>query len=153
MVVYFDPAQPGTIQEKDFLDRSVATAVAAGIDVVFSVYPRAPRAFATGTQARIREFGAYLALLASTYPEVKRFIVLNEPNEGYFFAPQYRGRRNVSAAVAFQAIAEGYDRLKAVDPRIDVIGLGLSPDGNGDTSTPPVRFIQALGRAYRASGR
>jgi hypothetical protein len=34
-----------------------------------------------------------------------------------------------------------------------VVGLGLSPDGNGITSTAPVRFIKALGDAYRASGR
>lgn len=153
MVVDFDPAHPRTIQEQGFLDRSVADAVAHGIGVVFSVWPHAPRAFATDTSERIASFASYLALLARSYPEVKRFIVLNEPNEGYFFAPQYQGRRNVSAAVAFRVLAAAYDRLKAVDPGITVIGLGLSPDGNGVTSTPPVRFLQALGRAYRASGR
>ena len=51
------------------------------------------------------------------------------------------------------ALTAGYDRLKAVDPGITVVGLGLSPDGNGITSTAPVRFIKALGDAYRASGR
>jgi hypothetical protein len=153
IVVDFDPTRPATIQEKAFLDRSVSRAVAAGIDVVFSVYPSVTRAFATDTDARVNAFGAYLALLARTYPEVTKFIVLNEPNEGYFFAPQFQGRRNVSAAIAFKALAEGYDRLKSVDPQITVIGLGLSPDGNGTTSTPPVRFIKALGDAYRASGR
>jgi hypothetical protein len=153
MVVDFDPTQPKTIQEKDFLDRSVAKAVAAGVDVVFSVYPHVPRAFATDTDVRIAAYGSYLALLARTYPEVKKFIVLNEPNEGYFFAPQYSGRQNVSAAVAYKALATGYDRLKRVDPSITVVGLGLSPDGNGVTSTPPVRFIKLLGDAYRASHR
>src|SRR4029453_9518350 len=51
------------------------------------------------------------------------------------------------------AAAPGCDRLKAVDPGITGVGLGLSPDGNGITSTAPVRFITALGDAYRASGR
>ena len=153
LVVGFDSSDPGTIQEKGFLDRSVSKAVAAGIDVVLSVYPSIPRALAAHTRARVGAFASYLALLARTYPEVKRFIVLNEPNEGYFFAPQYAARRNVSAAIAFEALAAGYDRLKEVDPEITVIGLGLSPDGNGVTSTPPVRFIKALGAAYRASGR
>jgi hypothetical protein len=101
----------------------------------------------------VAAFGSYLALLARTYPEVRKFIVLNEPNEGYFVAPQFRKRRNVSGAIAFMALAAGYDRLKAVDPGITVVGLGLSPDGNGITSTAPVRFIKALGDAYRASGR
>ena len=151
--VDFDPAQPTKIQEKAFLDRSIAKAADSGIDVTFSVYPHVPRALATDTDARIADFGAYLALLARTYPEVRKYIVLNEPNEGFFFAPQYSGRKNVSAAIAFKALAAGYDRLKKVDPSITVIGLGLSPDGNGRTSTPPVRFIKALGDAYRTSGR
>jgi len=151
--VDFDPTQPRTIQEKAFLDRSIAKAAASGIDVVFSVYPHVPRAMATHTDARVAAFGSYLALLARTYPEVKRYIVLNEPNESFFFAPQYRGRKNVSAAIAYKALAAGYDRLKAVDPKIEVIGLGLSPDGNGTTSTAPVRFIEALGHAYKASSR
>jgi hypothetical protein len=153
IVVDFDPAQPRTIQEKAFLDRSIAKAAAAGIDVVFSVYPHFPRAFATDTDVRVAAFGSYLARLARTYPEVRKFIVLNEPNEGFFLAPQYSRRRNLSAAVALKALAAGYDRLKAVDRGITVVGLGLSPDGNGVTSTPPVRFIKALGDAYRASRR
>jgi hypothetical protein len=151
--VDFDPSEPRTIQEQGFLDRSISKAATAGVDVVFSVYPHLPRAFSTNTDARVAAFGAYLALLARTYPEVRKFIVLNEPNEGYFFAPQFQKRRNVSAAVALKALAAGYDRLKAVDPGITVVGLGLSPDGNGITSTAPVRFVKALGDAYRASGR
>ncbi len=153
IVVDFDPTQPRTIQEKAFLDRSISKAAAAGIDVVFSVYPHLPRAFATDTDARVAAFGAYVARLARTYPEVRKFILLNEPNEGFFLAPQFNHRRNLSAGVALKALAAGYDRLKAVDRGITVIGLGLSPDGNGITSTPPVRFLKALGDAYRASGR
>jgi hypothetical protein len=151
--VDFDPDQPRKIQEKAFLDRSIAKAADSGVDVTFSVYPHVPRAFATDTASRVADFGAYLALLARTYPEVRKYIVLNEPNEAFFFAPQYSGGKNVSAAVAFKALAAGYDRLKKVDPSITVIGIGLSPDGNGMTSTPPVRFIKALGDAYKASGR
>jgi len=151
--VDFDPSEPRTIQEKAFLDRSISRAAAAGIDVVFSVYPHQPRTLATHTNARVAAFGSYLALLARAYPAVRKFIVLNEPNEGYFFAPQFRKRRNVSAAIALKALVTGYDRLKAVDPAITVVGLGLSPDGNGTTSTAPVRFVKALGDAYRASGR
>jgi len=51
------------------------------------------------------------------------------------------------------------DAVKAVDPKITVIGFGLSPRGNdnprasSNISTSPVRFIRDLGAAYRASGR
>ena len=52
-----------------------------------------------------------------------------------------------------------YDALKAVDPGITVVGVGLSPRGNDDPtraeqlSVSPLRFLEALGRWYRASGR
>lgn len=56
-------------------------------------------------------------------------------------------------------LARSYDALKGVDPTINVIGVGLSPRGNdnprasGNVSTSPVKFLQALGAAYRASKR
>jgi hypothetical protein len=67
--------------------------------------------------------------------------------------------KNVSAARAGAFLAAGYDALKAVDPTIRVIGLGLSPRGNdqptatSNVSTSPVRFLAALGAWYRSSGR
>ena len=56
-------------------------------------------------------------------------------------------------------LAAAYDTLKAVDPAITVIGVGLSPRGNdrptakNNISTSPVRFLRALGAWYRRSGR
>jgi hypothetical protein len=53
----------------------------------------------------------------------------------------------------------GYDALKAVDPTITVIGVGLSPRGNdqpfakSNASRSPVRFLHDLGVAYRATKR
>jgi hypothetical protein len=65
----------------------------------------------------------------------------------------------VSGAAYERVLAAAYDGLKAVDPEIRVIGVGLSPRGNdrpgarSNVSTSPVRFIRDLGAAYRASGR
>src|SRR4051812_10076272 len=152
--VYWDSAQPTVIQEQDFLDRMLPVAAASGVDIVFSVYPRSALTFSTDTDARIAQFAAYLRLLAVTYPQVRTYEVLNEPNEAYFFAPQHGPNGEiVSAAVAFRVLAAGYDALKSADPGITVAGLGLSPAANDKTSTSPVRFIGALGYAYRASGR
>jgi hypothetical protein len=56
-------------------------------------------------------------------------------------------------------LASSYDALKAVDPTINVIGIGLSPRGNdqpfgkSNRSRSPVRFLHDLGVAYRASHR
>ena len=124
-----------------------------GVRVVFSVYPRSA-SLPDDTDTRIARFAAYLKLLARTYPQVRDFVVLNEPNEAYFQAPQHDATGRTSRQRSrYRILAAGYDALKSVDPAIDVAGLGISPAANDKTSTSPVRFIDALGRAYRASGR
>src|SRR5262249_46465935 len=110
--------------------------------------------FGTDTDQRVAQYAAYLKLLAQTYPQVRTYVILNEPNEAYFWAPQHGDDGTiVSAAGALQVLVAGYDALKSVDPSIVVAGLGSAPAANDKTSTSPVRFIDALGRAYRASGR
>jgi hypothetical protein len=153
VTVRWDEAHPDVIQEKSFLDRLVPAAVRAGVQLVFQVYPLHPRAFQGDLDERASAFASYVAKVASVYPQVRRFIVLNEPNEAFFLAPQPARGANVSAAVAEQVLASTYDALKSVDPRLEVIGLSLSPEANDVTSTSPVRFLAALGEAYRASGR
>jgi hypothetical protein len=159
ITVFWDAAHPTEIQEKAFLDRSLPVAAAAHVRIVFSVQPLHPTDV-TSTPGGAREFADYVALLARTYPQVKEFIVGNEPNQPRFWRPQFsRSGRGVAAAAYEQVLALSYDALKAVDPSIDVVGLGLSPRGNDDpharsnVSTSPVRFIHDLGVAYRASGR
>ena len=97
---------------------------------------------------------AYLQTLARRYPQVTEFIVGNEPNEAFFWQPQFGpAGEQVSAAAFEKLMAASYDALKAVNPAIRVIAAGPSNEGNDHTSTSPVRFLRALGDAYRASGR
>ncbi len=91
---------------------------------------------------------------------MRQFVVGNEPNQPRFWRPQFLTGGRPAAAAAYAALlAKSYDALKAVDPRIRVIGLGLSGRGNdspfalSNASTSPVRFLRDLGAAYRASGR
>jgi hypothetical protein len=154
VAVYWDAADPTTIQEQDMLDRMMPVAAANGVQVVFSVYARGASTFTTDTDTRVAQFADYLKLLAARYPQVRTYEVLNEPNEAYFFAPQHGPNGEIlSAPIAFRLLAAAYDALKSVDPAITVAGLGLSPAANDRTSTSPVRFLNALGAAYRASGR
>jgi hypothetical protein len=157
--VPFDATAPTTIQNQLGLDTYVPLAALRGVDVVFSVAPAKARTVAD-TPGAARKYADYVALLARTYPTVKGFIIGNEPNQPRFWQPQFnRAGKNVSAASYFSLLAAAYDSLKAVDPSIRVIGLGLSPRGNdqhnaGDNvSTSPIRFLNGLGKAYRASGR
>jgi hypothetical protein len=157
--VRFKPSDAMTIQDKPLLDRTIPAALAAGLDVVLAVYPYPTREVEAGLSSASL-FGSYVGAVASVYPEVKEFVIGNEPNQPAFWRPQFSGRGRILSAPAFgQYLATAYDALKAVDPDITVVGVGLSPRGNdrpnakSNVSTSPVRFLRALGTWYRASGR
>jgi hypothetical protein len=157
--VGFDPAAPTTIPDQWQLDLYVPLATLRGVRPVFSVSPTRARAVAENPNAPVL-YAQYVALLARRYPTVKDFIIGNEPNQPRFWQPQFGSSgQNVSARSYYRLLAASYDSLKGVDPAIRVIGLGLSPRGGdrpgaaNNVSTSPVRFISALGKAYRASGR
>ena len=153
MTVHWDPTDPTTIQERGFLDRALPAAARADVRVILAVYPSDRYGFTAGSpELRATLFGAYLQTLARRYPQVNDFIVGNEPNESYFWRPQFGpGKKQVSAAAFLRMMTVAYDALKAVDPKIRVIAAGPSNEGNDKTSTSPVRFIAALGDAYRKS--
>jgi hypothetical protein len=159
MTTRFLPSSPTTIQDGDALDRAIPMAQLAGLRVSLAVYPYPPREIEDGT-ATPAAFAAWLTLVAQRYPTVRQYVVMNEPNQPAFMRPQFNpDGTNASAARAGAFLAAGYDALKAVDPTIRVVGLGLSPRGNdnpsatSNVSTSPVRFLAALGTWYRASHR
>jgi hypothetical protein len=157
--VRFVPSQPGVVQDKAGLDRAIAAAQAAGLRVVLAVYPFPSPEIAAGL-ATPADFAGYVGVLASIYPQVKQFVIGNEPNQTLFWKPQFDASgKNASAAAFGPYLAAAYDTLKGVDPAIKVVGVGLSPRGNdrpkakNNVSTSPVRFLRALGEWYRRSGR
>jgi hypothetical protein len=159
IAVFWDPANPTTIVDQAFLDRAIPLATRRGIEVIFAIYPLKARAL-VDTPNGIERFADYAAKVARRYPQVRKIICLNEGNQPRFHQPQFDDAGNgVSGAVQERALAACYDALKAVDPEIDVIAFGLSPRGNDDfdaesnVSHSPVRFLEEVGAAYRASGR
>lgn len=157
--VNFDTTAPTTIQNQAALDLYLPLAALRGVRVIFSVAPTKAKGITENSGAAAL-YASYVELLARTYPTVKDFIIGNEPNQPRFWQPQFGSSgENVSAGSYFGMLAAAYDALKAVDPAINVIGLGLSPRGGdkpnapNNVSTSPVRFIHALGKAYRATGR
>ena len=156
--VLWDPTQPTTIVNQASIDSVLPVATLRGVKVIFSVAPLKARAMAD--PAASGQFVAFVDQVARAYPTVKDVIVGNEPNQPRFWQPQFDSHgRNVSGAAYEAVLARSYDVLKAVDPTINVIGVGLSPRGNdnprasGNVSTSPVKFLQGVGAAYRASHR
>jgi hypothetical protein len=158
LTVRWQPSDPLALAERPLLDLTVTAARSAGLRVVFAAYPYPPREVQAGL-ATPEAFGAWLGELAQAYPEVRQFVIGNEPNQPAFWRPQFERKRQHSARTFAPFLAAGYDALNRVDPDLAVIGVGLSPRGNdrpdarSNVSTSPVRFLASLGAWYRSSGR
>jgi hypothetical protein len=159
IAVFWDPANPTTIVDQAFLDRAIPQAMRRGLDVMFAIYPLKARAL-VDTPNGVQLFAQYAARVVQRYPSVRKIICLNEGNQPRFHQPQFdEAGHGISGYVQEQAMAACYDAVKAVDPGIDVIAFGLSPRGNDDfdavsnISHSPIRFLEEVGDAYRASGR
>jgi hypothetical protein len=105
------------------------------------------------------DFASYAAGIVTAVPYIRDVIVGNEPNLNQFWQPQYTDDGGDAAAPAYLSLlAKTYDALKAVSPRIQVIGGALAPRGSDNPlasskTHSPTTFIRDLGAAYRDSGR
>jgi hypothetical protein len=158
MSVDYEPAQATAVQEEAQLARAITAAHAAGIRVILSIQP-GHNTDVTSDANGVKRFAAYTALVARAFPSVTDFVIGNEPNLGRFWFPTYRPNGTIAAGATYEAaLAASYDALKAVNSNIDVIGLAISPrgddrPGSARNTISPVRFINAVGTAYRASKR
>ena len=147
-----------TAGELTVLHNIEAAARLSGVKVYVSVY--SPGSATTPLDAVAQtQFAQYAAALATALPSFDDIIVGNEPNLNRFWLPQFGPDGSNASAPAYLALlGKTYDALKAVDPSLRVWGGALAPrgsdrpDGIRPTSSPTA-FIQAMGTAYRASGR
>ncbi len=140
------------------LQTAVACAELAGVQPVLAVYPERPTLIGANPVAQ-RAFAQFVALVGQTFPQVDDFVVGNEPNVNRFWQPQFRHGADAAAVDYEHTLARSYDALKLVRPDASVWGPAISSRGNDSpraASNPghsPVRFIEELGAAYRASHR
>ena len=116
---------PMTIPDQAFLDGALPAAQAAGIKVVFALYGATPTTF-TGDGGTAGAFAAWAGAGRAPPTRASRtFIVGNEPNQPRSGGPSSaRGGAQASAAAFGPVLAAAYDALKAVDPAIQVVGVG-----------------------------
>jgi hypothetical protein len=151
----WDPAAEDAFPNRDAITAAIEAAGVRGVRVVLALYPARARAVADGGTAGFVDF---CGQAAEAFPGAAAFIVGNEPNQPRFWQPQFDAAGKQVSAAAFMTVLAGcYDRIHTAGK--PVVGVGLSPRGNDDpyaannVSTSPVRFIAALGAAYRRSGR
>jgi len=151
-------ARAPSAQEKVALGNVVKAAGSQGMRVFVFVWHGLSRQTPRTPAAR-SQFAAYTAALARDFPEVRDIVVGNEPNLNTFWLPQFGpGCTDAAAKGYFDLLARTYDALKAVSPRIRVIGGALAPRGSDRSGTKrdthsPTRFIKDLGDVYKRSGR
>lgn len=158
LAITWDPAQPLTIFERSLFDSRLPQAAARGIDVSLVITASHPSVLSDQVYREL--LPGFLQLLARTYPQITTYVIGNEPNDSHFWRPQFGPNgRPVSPAAFVDLLARSYDALKAVNPEIRVSAGGLVARGNDNPYAPshisisPVRFIAAMGQAFRASGR
>jgi hypothetical protein len=142
----------------EILANVVKAAKLDGITVQLTITNAGNRTTPLTLEARA-DFAAYAAALARALPGIRYFVVGNEPNLNRYWLPQFNPDGSDAAAPAYEALlAETYDALKAVSPKIVVLGGAVSPRGGDDPASSrqthsPTTFIPDIGDAYRASDR
>jgi hypothetical protein len=129
-----------------------------GVKVYVSVYNPGQKTTPLDPVAQ-SQFAQYAAAIAVDLPSVDDIIVGNEPNLNRFWLPQFaEDGSNASAPAYLSLLAQTYDAIKAADPTVTVWGGALAPRGSDRPggirpTSSPTAFIQAMGAAYRSSGR
>src|ERR687887_1492974 len=142
----------------DALKNAVAAAQLDGVQVILSVTNHGSRTTPLSDQDQA-DFATYAANVARALPYVHEYVVGNEPNLNRYWLPQFGLDGSDLAAPAYESLlAKTYDALKAVSPKITILGGAVSPRGidrpnTGRDTHSPTAFITDMGAADRASGR
>src|SRR3954454_13801712 len=144
--------------DKEILENVAGAAKLDHVDVLTSVMNQGSKTTPLTPEDQA-DFAAYAASIVRAVPELRTLIVGNEPNLNRYWLPQFNVDGSDAAAPAYESLlALTYDALKAVSPRITVIGGALAPRGGDNPAGTrpthsPTTFIHDLGQAWRDSGR
>lgn len=140
------------------IQAAVDCALLQNVTPVLAIFPSKPNLIGSNLAAQ-SAFASFVALVGQAFPQVKNFIVGNEPNVNRFWQPQFTNGQDSAAQDYEHTLAQSYDALKTARPDSIVWGPAISSRGNDSAtavlnpSHSPVRFITEMGAAYRASGR
>ena len=105
------------------------------------------------------DFARFAADIVRQVPDIREYIIGNEPNLNRYWMPQFGSNGEDLAAPAYvQLLAQAYDAMKAVDKGIFINGGSVSPrgidrPGTGRDTHSPTTFIKDMGTAYRGMNR
>src|SRR4051794_4259798 len=152
--------RPGLTEPDAAMRKQLAGAAGEeGLRVVLSVFGE-KAAYAPQTEQAREQYCGFLGSIVKGYPSIRDVVVWNEPNKELFWHPQFDESGRSAAPAAYEALlARCYDELHAARVDVNVLAPSTAPRGNdrpnakSNISHSPVRFLEELGSAYRASGR
>jgi hypothetical protein len=142
----------------DRLELDRAASQSGSFRIVLAVTGRTG-ADAPRTDADRRDYCAYVRNAIAPYPAIRDVVIWNEVNKQMFWRPQYSDGGESAAPAAYVALlAHCYDSLHAFRPGMNVVTSmsargNDNPNASSNVSHSPVRFVLAMGEAYRRSGR
>jgi len=159
MSIFWQPGEQRVGGDDEIVLRNASTAAQLdGVRLIVSIYPTDWRSVPLTAGAR-GQFASYAASIANEFPEIRDFIVGNEPNLNLFWMPQFgMGGLDLAARSYELLLARTYDALKLVSDDVNVIGGALASHGQDKPGSlrpthSPTAFIKDLGAAYRATKR
>ena len=158
--VKWDPARPTEIENRREIKALLPTAAVRGVNVAFSIQPGSATAITSSPEAASR-FVAFEQHVARTFPTVKDIIVGNEPNQPYFWQPQFdaRGTERLRRCVRGAARGElrrtegGESGDRRHRPRALFAWETTIGGRRGTSRRRRSSSSSGMGAAYRASGR
>jgi hypothetical protein len=127
------------------LDRAVSAARAYGIEPILNIFGFPSWANGGNPSSwgvvQPQDFADFAAAAVQRYPQVRRWIIISEPGNGYNFRPQGDHGRRAPRLYA-RLLDAAYQAMHAVRPNVVVIGGGVHPYGlNDQLTTAPDTFI------------
>lgn len=158
--------QAEAINDVKALEAPVNEALALGIEPIIRFYPCADRNTTDVMKCHYPQkpsgekmFATTLANLAKGLPEVRKWVIGNEPNSWRFLSPQYdENGGSLAPAYYTRLLARSYDVLKEISPANQVIcgalaSVGYDNPGAKHQSHSVAKFIEGMGDEYRRLDR
>jgi hypothetical protein len=140
------------------LQSIAAAGLFLNIRIVATIMPYGSRTTPLTATART-QFAHFSADLVRRVPDIREYIVGNEPNLNRYWLPQFGPKGEDVAAPAYvKLLAQTYDAMKAADKGVFINGGSVSPRGSdipntGRDTHSPTTFITDMGIAYRSMKR
>src|SRR2546428_772644 len=84
----WNPAQPAVIPQEQKIKEWLPYAQAAGVKIVFAISSKNARDFSSASGAAA-QFAAFLQNVAHAFPQVRDYVIGNEPNQPRFWLQQF----------------------------------------------------------------